>query len=39
MPDVFKNIYSYDENGECYEIRDLDEVQKSWDAFWKHKRS
>ena len=39
MPDVFKNIYSYDENGEFYQIRDLDEVQKSWDAFWKHKRS
>ena len=38
MPDVFKNIYSYDENGELYEIRDPEEVKKSWDDFWKHKR-
>ena len=39
MPDVFKNIYSYDENGELYEIRDPEEVNKSWEDFWKHKRS
>ena len=39
MPDVFKNIYSYDENGEFYQIRDPEEVNKSWEDFWKHKRS
>lgn len=39
MPDVFKNIYSYDENGEFYQIRDPEEVTKSMDDFWKHKRS
>ena len=39
MPDVFKNIYSYDENGEFYQIRDPEEVKKSMDDFWKHKHS
>lgn len=39
MPDVFKNIYSYDENGEYYLIRDPEEVKKSMDDFWKQKRS
>jgi hypothetical protein len=39
MPDVFKNIYSYDENGEFYKIRDPEEVTKSMDDFWKHKHS
>ena len=39
MPDVFKNIYNYDENGEFYQIRDPEEVKKSMDDFWKHKHS
>ena len=26
MPDVFKNIYSYDENGEFYQIRDPEQI-------------
>ena len=39
MPDVFKNIYSYDENGEFYQIRDSEEVKKSMDDFWKYKHS
>ena len=39
MPDVFKNIYSFDETGEFFQIRDPDEVRKSMDDFWNHKRS
>lgn len=39
MPDVFKNIYSYDEYGEFYQIRDPKEVNKSLDDFLKQKRS
>ena len=38
MPDVFKNIYSFDENGEFYQIRDPKEVKKSMDEFWENKR-
>lgn len=37
MPDVFKNIYSWDENGEFYQIRDSKEVSESWDAFYKRR--
>ena len=39
MPDVFKNIYSYDEFGNAFSIRDPDEVKKSWDEFFKTKFS
>lgn len=38
MPDVFKHIYSYDENGEFYQIRDPKEVKKSMEEFWNHMR-
>ena len=34
MPDCFKNIYSLDEKGELYSIRDPAEVSKSWKEFW-----
>ena len=37
MPDVFKNIYSWDENGKFYQIRDPKEVRESIDAFFKRK--
>lgn len=37
MPDVFKNIYSWDENGVFYEIRDPEEVKASMDEFFKRK--
>lgn len=37
MPDVFKNIYSWDENGVYYEIRDPKEVNESMDAFYQRK--
>ena len=33
MPDCFKNIYSLDEKGELYIIRDPAEVSKSWKEF------
>lgn len=38
MPDVFKNIYSFDEFGVFYEIRDPKEVKESIDAFFKRKK-
>ena len=38
MPDCFKNIYSLDENGRMYSIRDPEEVRQSWDAFFASKR-
>ena len=31
MPDVFKNIFSYDEFGNCYTIRDPKEVKESFE--------
>ena len=34
MPDCFKNIFSLDEFGNSYNIRDKTEVSKSWDEFW-----
>lgn len=34
MPDCFKNIYSLDENGILYEIRDPKEVSESWNKFF-----
>ena len=37
MPDVFKNVYSYDEFGNAYSIRDPEEVTKSWDEFYREK--
>jgi hypothetical protein len=39
MPDVFKNIYSYDENGQFYQIRDPREVKRAIDEFLRQKRS
>ena len=35
MPDVFKNIYSYDEDGNCYQIRNPEEVNRELDEFWQ----
>ena len=34
MPDVFKNMFSYDEFGNSYTIRDPKEVHESWNKFW-----
>ena len=34
MPDCFKNIFSLDENGNLYDIRDSKEVKNSWIDFW-----
>ena len=33
MPDCFKNIFTLDENGNMYSIRDPEEVTKSWEDF------
>ena len=33
MPEVFKNIYSYDEFGNLYAIREPEEVKRSMEAF------
>ena len=37
MPDVFKNIYSYDEFGNAFTIRDPGEVKKSMEDFFSKK--
>lgn len=37
MPDCFKGIFSYDEEGKCYNIRDPEEVKKSWNEFYEKK--
>lgn len=37
MPDCFKNIFSLDENGNAYDIRDSEEVKQSWNDFWNRK--
>lgn len=34
MPDCFKNIFTLDELGNVYTIRDKKEVEKSWRDFW-----
>lgn len=34
MPDCFKNIFSLDEYGQMYHIRDSEEVKQSWNQFW-----
>ena len=34
MPDCFKNIFTLDELGNVYKIRDKQEVEKSWRDFW-----
>ena len=34
MPDCFKNIFTLDELGNVYTIRDKEEVEKSWQDFW-----
>ncbi len=33
MPDCYKNIFSLDEEGNMYNIREPEEVSKSWDEF------
>ncbi len=38
MPDVFKNIYSCDENGNTYTIRDPKEVTETFNKFYEEKR-
>ncbi len=37
MPEVFKHIYSYDEFGNVYRIREPEEVIRSMDAFIREK--
>lgn len=39
MPDVFKNIYSLDEFGNSYDIRDPKEVSLSWDDFYGRRKN
>ena len=34
MPECFKHIFSLDETGNSYLIRDPKEVQQSWNTFW-----
>jgi len=36
--DGSRSVYSYDENGEFYQIRDPKEVKKSMEEFWNHMR-
>lgn len=36
MPDCFKNIFSLDEKGNSYNIRDPKEVSQSWKEFWNY---
>ncbi len=38
MPDVFKNIYSVDEYGNSYAIRDPKEVTETFDKFYEERR-
>lgn len=38
LPDCFKNIFSLDEYGKSYTIRDPEEVKKSWDDFHNRKK-
>ena len=35
MPDCFKNIFTLDELGNVCTIRDKEEVEKSWQDFWR----
>ena len=37
MPDYFKNIFTLDENGNSYNIRDPEEVRESLKNFWDSK--
>lgn len=37
LPSCFKGIFSCDENGNAYSIRDTEEVKKSIDEFFKNK--
>ena len=34
MPDCFKNIFTLDEKGDLHNIRDPEEVKRSWNDFW-----
>lgn len=34
MPNCFKGIFTLDELGNVYSIRDKEEVEKSWQDFW-----
>lgn len=35
MPDCFKNIFTLDELGNAHSLRDKEEVERSWQVFWK----
>ncbi len=35
MPDCFKNIFTLDELGNVHPLRDKEEVERSWQVFWK----
>lgn len=35
MPDCFKNIFTLDEFGNVHPLRDKEEVERSWQVFWK----
>lgn len=39
MPDVFKNIYGYHEDGKCYQIHNPEEVKRALDEFWQTPRN
>ena len=39
MPECFKNIFTLDEFGNLCEIRDNEEISKSWREFWKRQDS
>lgn len=34
MPECFKNIFTLDEFGNAHELRDSEDIQKSWAQFW-----
>lgn len=38
MPDCFKNIFTLDEMGNVYNLRDTEEVRQSWDVFWNRNK-
>lgn len=35
MPDCFKNIFTLDELGNAHSLWDKEEVERSWQVFWK----
>lgn len=38
MPDCFKNIFTLDEMGNAYSLRDTEEVRQSWNVFWNRNK-